>query len=106
MSVAKVTEISAKSSTSFDDALGDGIAGVVRVERIAGQDHRPAVGAVDPRHDLDQGRFSRPVLAQQRMDRAARQVQCHVFQCGHAGKGLGDVARGEDGFAHVPAAAA
>ena len=72
-----------------------GDAGGMGVPR-RGELHRPAidqdlalVGLVKPGHDLDEGGFSRPVLAHQRMHLAGAHVEADVAHHLDAGKGLG-----------------
>ena len=56
----------------------------------------------DAGHDFGQRRFAGAVLADQRMDLAAAQVEIDVFDRGNAGVELGRLAQGEDDVAHAP----
>ena len=49
-------------------------------DRLAVQRERAARRAVDAREDLREGRFARAVLAEQRVDLAAHQVEVDIAQ--------------------------
>ncbi len=52
--------------------------------------HRPRIGANDPVDDLDERRFARPVLAQERVNLARRQGQINIVVGQDARVALGD----------------
>ena len=77
--------------------MDDADPGAARGDRVRKCDLPPvepdgsAVGPIDAAEDLDQRRFSRAVLAAQRMNLAARAAEADVVERLHARKRLGDV---------------
>ena len=73
---------------------------------------RPSSGSMDAREDLDEGRFPRAILAEERVDFAGFDIQIEIVERERSGKALRDPANGEqrdlshDGGSHPCASAA
>ena len=70
---------------------------ILRLSRIADlnklviQQHLTLIGFVNPRHDLDQGGFSRAILPDQGVNLSWIDFQRHIIQCLGGVKALGNV---------------
>ena len=64
---------------------------------LAADRHAAPVGLEHVGQDLDEGRLAGAVLAQQRHDLAARDVEAHALQRARAAEGLVDVVETKDG---------
>ncbi len=64
--------------------------------------HPTAVGPVLPAKNFQQGRFARPVLAQQTMDGTGMRFEAHAFERFHAGERLGHLIELKSCGHHIP----
>ena len=75
----------------------NGVARIGKLHRVAFKQNLALGGFMHPGHGLDKGRFSRPIVAQQAMAFARKQINRHTSKGNHRTEVLFDILHLQDG---------